>query len=322
MTKTVLVLGANGRFGRAAVQAFLNEGWNVRAATRNGEGQKAQGLSYVACDVAVARQVVEAAMGVDVIVHAVHPPYPKWAEIMPVHTANVITAGLASGATVMIPGNVYSFGKDTNEVLREDAAPCPSTRKGVIRVAMEQAFAKAAEKGLQTIILRGGDYIERRQTGNWFDSHITNKVHKGIFTYPGKMDVVHAWAYLPDMARAMAGLAAIRSQFPRFSSYGFEGYSLTGEQLMAAVAKASGRQLKLKYLPWPILRALALVSPLLREVCEMRYLWDTPHRIDGEPLRKVLPDFEPTSLLVAMDDALAHGKSDFGFDPERRMRSA
>lgn len=308
MTATVLILGANGRFGRAATLAFAHRGWDVRAASRTGDGEKLPHVTRIACDVSDGASVIAAAKGVDVIVHAVNPAYHKWVEQLPTLTANVIAAGLSSGAAVMIPGNVYAFGKDAPVVLREDSAPRPTTRKGALRVTMERAFAGAAESGLRTIILRGGDFIERTQTGNWFDSQIANKAHKGVFTYPGRMDAVHAWAYLPDMARAMAELAEIREDLPRFASIGFEGFSLTGAELKAAVALAVGRPLKLKSVPWGIMRIIALFSPLLREVIEMRYLWDTPHRLDGAALQAVLPDFQPTSLAGAMADALSQNE--------------
>ncbi len=305
MTGTVLILGANGRFGRAATRAFVQKGWNVRVATRTGEGPHLSGIRHLACDVNNRSDVVTAADGVDVIVHAAHPPFVQWATKMPEQTANVIAAGLSSGATVMIPGNVYGYGAHAPVVLDENTAPAPTTRKGVIRVDMERSFADAAESGLRTIILRGGDFIERKKTGNWFDSQIANKAHKGIFTYPGSMDAVHAWAYLPDMARAMVGLADICGTLPKFSSFGFEGYSLTGRELKAAVAVTVTRPLKLRSVPWGVLRLMGVFSPLMREVIEMRYLWDVPHRIDGTELRKTLPDFQPTPLSMAMRDALA-----------------
>ena len=250
--------------------------------------------------------VIAVAQGVDVIVHAVHPLYPDWTEVMPLHTANVIAAGLASGAKVMISGNVYTFGEHDKTYLNEAEAPAPTSKKGALRLMMERAFEAAAEQGLRTVILRGGDFIERENTGDWFAAHITGKVPKGAFTYPGPMDAVHAWAYLPDMARAMAELAAKRGTLSAYSSFGFEGYSLTGTELKAAVENAVGRKLKLKFFPWFLLRPLGVFSPLLREVIEMRYLWDTPHRVDGAALAAVLPDFNPTPLEVAMKQVLSN----------------
>lgn len=304
MTGTVLILGAKGRFGRAATQAFSAAGWQVRAATRAGDTPKSASITPVACDVMDREAVIAAAQGVDVIVHAVHPAYPDWAQMMPVHTANIIGAGLSSGATVMIVGNVYVFGEEAAEIYDEADEFAPTTRKGALRVDMEAAFEAAAAQGLRSIVLRGGDFIERHKSGNWFDTYMTNKLHKGVFTYPGRMDAVHAWAYLPDMARAMVALADTRSKLPAFSSFGFEGYSVTGEELKAAVARAVGRPLKSVSFPWGLMKVIGLFSPLVREVIEMRYLWDTPHRLDGGALARVLPDFVPTPLDRAMVEVL------------------
>lgn len=318
MAKTVLVLGANGRFGRAATQAFLIEGWRVRTATRSGAQAIEGGATAVKCDVMDRAAVVAAAQGADVIVHAVNPAYHHWAKMLPVLTGNIISAGLSSGATVMIPGNVYPFGAHAREMLTEQTPFAPTSRKGVLRVQMEGAFAQASRQGLRTVILRGGDFIERRQTGNWFDSHITNKVGKGRFTYPGRMDAVHAWAYLPDMARAMALLAARRHGFAPFATFGFEGYSLTGSQLCKAVERAVGRSLRPATMPWGAMRMMGVFSPLMREVLEMRYLWDTPHRIDGAPLQAILPEFQVTPVADALAEVLIAARADAGLAPHQR----
>ncbi|WP_299024290.1 NAD-dependent epimerase/dehydratase family protein [uncultured Sulfitobacter sp.] len=304
MTGTVLILGATGRFGRAATNAFANAGWQVIAASRAGGGAVPRGVKTIACDPTDKAAVVAAAQGMDVIVHTVNPPYHHWAKLMPNLTRNIIAAGLSSGATVMIPGNIYGYGEDASIILREEAARAPTTRKGALRVTMERAFEDAAAEGLRTIILRSGDYMERRNTGSWFESYIAKKASKGVFTYPGRMDAVHAWAYLPDVGRAMQQLARIRADLPAFTALGFEGYSLTGAELKAAVALAVGQPLKTAKMPWRLMRVLGLINPVVREVMEMRYLWNTPHRVDGTALRKLLPDYKDTPLSVAMQDAV------------------
>ena len=55
-------------------------------------------------------QVAGAARGMDVIVNALNPPYPRWTRDLPRLTGSVIAAARESGATVMIPGNVYNYG--------------------------------------------------------------------------------------------------------------------------------------------------------------------------------------------------------------------
>lgn len=305
MTGNIITLGAKGRFGRAAVDAFVASGWHVRAFARSWEGvAQSAGAQLIEGDAFDAAALARASQGCDVVVNALNPPYPQWTRDLPRLTANVIRAAKTSGATVMIPGNVYNYGERMPEILTENTPCLPTTRKGRLREVMEQAFAAAIDEGVRTIILRAGDFIEREKTGNWFDSYIAANVAKGRVLYPGPMDRMHAWAYLPDVARAMVGLAEKRAAFAPFESFGFPGHAVTGQNLVDAIERVSGRKLKVKGLSWPMIRLLGLAMPQMREVAEMSYLWRTPHAIDGSKLAATLPNLHGKTLEVAIADAL------------------
>jgi nucleoside-diphosphate-sugar epimerase len=305
MEQEVLVVGANGRIGRASVEAFLEAGWKVRAFVRSGSADRVRsGVTIFEGDAFDAQAVAASAEGVDVIVNALNPPYDRWASEVPRITESILHAAKASGATVILPGNVYNYGEGMPPVLREDTAHVPTTRKGVMREEMEEAYRKAATEGVRTIVVRAGEYIEEKETGNWFDSQISNKVHKGVVTYPGPLDRVHSWAFLPDVARAMVELAEIRATLDDFDTFGFAGFSVTGAELIEAMENAVGRTLKVKTIPWPIIRMIGVFNPLMREIVEMRYLWDLPHAVDGSKLARALPNFLPTELHPAIGDAL------------------
>ncbi len=307
MSGKVLILGAKGRFGRAAVTAFAAAGWRVRALARSWDGQAVPpGVTVVDGDAFDADTVTTAGTGCDVIVNALNPPYPRWSRDLPRLTASVIEAARKTGATVMIPGNVYNYGENMPERLCEETPHLPTSRKGRLRETMEAAFAQS---GVQTIIVRAGDFIEREKTGNWFDSQIAAKARQGRVLYPGPLDRVHAWAYLPDMARAMAALAGKRAGLGTFVTLGFPGFALTGSELVAAMEQTLGTSMKVRRLPWPLVRVLGLVMPQMREVAEMSYLWHVPHRIDGSKLATLLPDFQATPLEVAMADVLAEHRT-------------
>jgi len=265
ITQKVLILGANGRFGRAARNVFKAAGWQTTALVRPGKGQADRDTLEV--DAADAGALAKAAAGYDVIVNALNPPYDKWAKELPRLSETVIAAAQASGATLIVPGNVYNFGKEMPEVLDADTAQYANDGKGRLRVDTENTLRAAMD--IQVIILRGGDYIEAAKTGNWFDSFIADKVNKGVITYPGPLDSVHAWAYLPDMARAAAELARKRKDLPRFNDIPFAGYALTGSELIEAVEMALGRRLKVKSTPWTLLKSLGVFLPLVREVVAM-----------------------------------------------------
>jgi hypothetical protein len=53
---------------------------------------------------------------------------------------------------------------------------------------------------------------------------------------------------------------------------------------------------------------MALAAPfweLARELREMRYLSDLPHRLDDAPLRALLPDFRATSFAEVVASHIA-----------------
>lgn len=299
MTDKVLILGANGRFGRGAYRAFSDAGWDVTALVRPGKTHRGK---VIEADASNPVALSEAAKGFDVIVNALNPPYHKWAELLPVLTASVIAAARTSGATVLIPGNVYNYSTNPPTLLSAETPQTATNGKGALRVEMERSFRDAPN--IRTIILRGGDFIEAEKTGNWFDGQITNKIDKGIITYPGPTDQTHAWAYLPDMTRAAVQLCEIRETLPRFADIPFEGFALTGDELITAVEDAIDQKLKVKTVPWGIISAVGIFSPLIREVVAMRYLWNKPHRLDGTAMDVLLPDFKPTPLRVALQQAL------------------
>ena len=299
MQKKVVVLGATGRFGRAAISAFRDAGWTVRGFSRSiPEPRPAGAQEWMTGEAHDRDSVVKAAEGCDVIVNALNPPYPAWRRDLPVFTKNVIAAAWRSGATVMLPGNVYNYGAGMPSVLSEETPHRPTARKGRLREEMERSYAGCG--GIRTIVLRAGDFIDGRKTGNWLENYILADLQKGKIMYPGPLDRVHAWAYLPDMAAAMAGLAEKRDAFSDFEEFGFPGYALTGRELISAVEQVVGRSLKVKGMPWPLIRFAGLFNPLMREVAEMAYLWKVPHRVDGSKLALTLPELKTAPVNEVM----------------------
>ena len=283
MERTVLILGPTGRFGRHAVTAFQAAGWEVRKYDRKTDN------------------LWDAAWGASVIVNAWNPVYTDWQTDMPKLHADVREVASASGATVILPGNVYNFGADMPEVLNTDTAHTPTTLYGDLRAEMEQAYR---DEGVRTIILRAGDFIDTEASGNWFDMVITKGLSKQKISYPGCLDTAHAWAYLPDMARAAVMLAEKRRRLAQFEDVPFEGFTLSGSDLAAGLSQALDVPVSVSRMSWlPIVLARPfwkMAHPLLA----MRYLWSTPHRLDGTKMAQLLPEFRPTDLTEALRSAV------------------
>jgi len=279
MQQTVLILGASGRFGRHASQAFANAGWDVRRFDRAKDN------------------LWDAAWGADVIVNAWHMAPQDWAAQVPKLHAEVREVALASGATVIIPGNIYTFGDTMPEVLSADTPQLPSTEYGQVRKDMEAAYR---HDGVRTIILRAGDFLDDEPSGNWFDKVMTAKLAKGIFVYPGPTDINHAWAFLPDMARATVALAEKRHALSTFEDIPYPGLTLTGEEMRDILEKVTGQPLRTQRFPWLPIKLTAPFLHLSRYLTAMKYLWDQPHRLDGARLAELVPDHKDSSAVSAL----------------------
>ena len=207
------------------------------------------------------------------------------------------------GATFMLPGNVYNHGDTMPALLDEGTPERPSTDKGRIRCALEAEMAARAAQGLRSIVVRAGDFYGGGP-GSWFDLVIAKSLREDKLVYPGPLDVPHAWAYLPDLARCFVALAE-RVGLPAAARFHFPGHTLTGRELLAAIEQAAGRgPLRHAGFAWWALRALAWAVPMWREIVEMSYLWRVPHALDGRRLAQAIGPLPQTPLADAMRAAV------------------
>jgi len=306
MSKQALIIGANGRMGRAASKAFIEAGWRVRTLARRHLQFSAPDIEQRHGDATDAVIMRDAAKGMDVIVNAVNAPYGQWRTLIPALTESTIKAARSSGATLMLPGNVYGFGHDMPPILKRDTPTAPQGELAELRVWMEERYSAAQAEGVRSIVVRAGDFIEGRKSGNWFEDHIVRQLGSGRMSYPGPLDRAHAWAWLPDLARAMAAIADNRASLEAFAIIGFPGWTLTGQELQSQLSKLTNVDLRIGAIPWPMMRLMSVFSPTLRGVCAMRYLWHRPHQIDGSDLAALLPDFERTSPRDGLRMAIQH----------------
>ena len=304
----VMVLGANGRIGRAAVLAFAAAGWQVTAQLRRPpRAPLPAGVRRIDCDALDLNTLTEAARaagGVQVIVNALSPDHTEWARLLPPITAATIALAQATGATLMLPGNVYNYGNQLPPVLRDDTPFAATHPKATQRIALEQALADAAGgRGVRSIVIRAGDFLG--DTGTWIDLGVARGLAKGRFTLMGPADLPHAWAYLPDLAQVFVAVAERRASLAPHTAFNHAGWTLTGAELQVAFEAALGQPLRRTGFAWPLLRLATPFSPLLRGVFEMRYLWQRPHRLDDGRLRALLGTVPQTALGEVVRQCLA-----------------
>ena len=309
MSALTLILGGTGSFGRAVVQELLQRGQPARCLVRDLEKAsallgKAPGLELIQGDVQDLNRVVSAAEGCSTIVHAVNYPYPKWIPNMARATAHVVAAATSAKATILFPGTVYGLGEQTAAPLAEDAPNRPVGPKGALRVTLEDSLRHSTEEGSvpRVIVLRAGDYFGPTVRNGLVDPIFGNAAAgKAIQTF-GNLSVAHQWAYVPDVARAALDLLAIEGTLKPYEVFNFAGYVASPERdFLKQIAEQSGHaSLSIRVLPWSALKLAAMFNAVLRELMELRYLYDKSVILDGSKLRRTLPGFKETPIAEAI----------------------
>lgn len=304
--KTALVLGATGGIGGSIAAALLRHGWHVRGMARDVAGIRYPGqIDWIQGDAMQRADVMRAAEGAAVIVHAVNPPnYANWDKLVLPMIDNTIAAAKAAGARIVLPGTVYNYDPEKTPIVDADTPQNPKSRKGAVRVALEERLQRAAPE-VPSLILRAGDFFGPGARSSWFAQAMVAKgkpVRRIVNTARGGG---HSWAYLPDLAETFARLLDRPERLRPFERVQFEGlYDDTGMRMIDAIRRACGRQLPVYGFPWWAMRLLAPFGGFPREAAEIAPVWRHPMRFDNTRLIELIGPEPRTPLDDAMRAAL------------------
>ncbi len=288
-----LVIGATGGIGSEIALALMARGWRIRALNRApAKAAKASprlaGTEWVNGDAMRKADVVTAATGVSLVVHAANPPgYKNWAGTALPMLENSIAAAKAVGVRLLFPGTVYNFDATAHPLISETTPQQPRTRKGAIRVAMENRLAEASRDGVKVLIVRAGDFFGPLSGNNWFGQGLV-KPGKPLRSvcYPGTHNAGHAWAFLPDLAETFVRLVEREGDLGTFDVFHFAGHGFQhGVDIARATARVAGvPDAPVTRLPWFAIYLAAPFNETMREMLEMRYLWKQTLLLDNTKL--------------------------------------
>ncbi len=313
MVGTITILGATGGVGGAVARAVLARGWRVAALARDPERAAATwGLGpapdWLRGDAMERADVVRAAEGASIILHAVNPPgYRDWDRlVLPMIDNTIAAARAVGGARVVLPGTIYNYDPAAITVIDEATPQRPRGRKGTIRAELERRLAAAAPE-VPSLVVRAGDFFGPGAGQSWFAMAMAKRPLTRIVN-PGRAGTGHAWAYLPDLAEAIARLIELppgrlrSAEALQFSGF----YDAGGRGMVEAIRRASGiADLPEQRFPWWLMRLLAPFGGFPREVLELRPFWRNAVSLDGARLTELLGDVPQTDLDAAIASTLA-----------------
>ena len=313
--QTALVIGVTGSIGSEVAAVLVSRGWQVRALHRNPAAAAVtsalpQSVQWIKGDAMQLSDVLEAARGTTLIVHAANPPnYRNWRGLALPMLDNTIAAAKAVNARILLPATIYNFGEDAPQILTEDSPQNPSSRKGQVRVEMELKLQQASLYGVRSIIVRAGDFFGPGAGNSWLTRGMTSSspLQRSVF-YPGPANTGHSWAYLPDLAETMVRLVECERPMDAYEVVHFRGHWFErGVELAELVCRVRGTSLqRIKPFPWWLIKLASPFVGAFHEMLEMRYLWQVPLQLNNERLRALIGAEPHTPIDTALAATLGN----------------
>jgi nucleoside-diphosphate-sugar epimerase len=282
MSGRITIFGL-GPCGRATMTRLLAEGREVVVAQRHAPDDLPKGAQFVPCDALDRESVINATRGSDQIVVAIGFPYVGrvWREVWPKTLGNFVAACEATGARMVLIDNLYMYGPQTSPLVETmpltSYGAKPAARSAATRIWMEAAAAGRA----RVAALRAPDFYGPKVGLSWLGDTAIGAMGRGKAAFfIGSPNIPHDYAYVPDIARAATTLLDAPD-----SAFGQAWHvpcapTRTTREVLKIAADALGVRLRLLTLPESLLGAAGLFSPFMRELKEMRFIWDRPYRVN------------------------------------------
>ena len=287
--KKAIVLGATGNMGSVLVEELTNRGIHTIAFARTEAKLKnlAKRISnkhLLTCSVGDAfnsESIVTATSGVDIIYHSVNLPYPEWEKKLIPLTSSVLAATKALNAKLVFINNIYSYGRSTTAKVTEEHPRLAHTKKGRIRLQMEQMISHAHLNGTTSFIVRlpdfYGPYAENTMLHFTLQAIATGKKARFI----GGLDIPREFIYMPDAAKAVVDVSLHDHAYGQEWNIPGAGV-ITGREIIRIAEKAVGKQgISVGTIGKGILSLLGIFNRQMKEVVEMLYLTQTPVILSG-----------------------------------------
>ena len=269
------VIVGKGPVGTTTAEELLARGHQVRILSRSG-GRSTGAVEHRRVDAGDAAALALAARGAAALYNAVNPAYHRWPADWPPVAAALLVAAERTGAVLVTMSNLYGYGRPTGPMTPE--APLAATDvKGRVRIRMWQEALAAHESGrVRVTEARAADFVGPQVPAD--HSHLVRQlstIRKGRRAWViGDPDARRSWAYLPDVAATLATLGTDDRALGR-AWHVPNTAPRSQREALEDVATAMGvPPVPVSGIPWPVLRAVGVAVPVMREVVDIRHQWD------------------------------------------------
>jgi nucleoside-diphosphate-sugar epimerase len=275
------VIVGKGPVGMTTAEELVARGHEVRVLSRSG-GRSTATIEHRQVDATEADALTGAARGAAALYNAVNPAYHRWATDWPPVASALLAAAENTGAVLVTMSNLYGYGRPSGPMTPE--TPLAATDvKGRVRIRMWTDALAAHEAGRVRITeARAADFVGPQVSGD--HSHLVRQLpalRRGGRAYVvGDPDAPRSWAFMPDVAATLATLGTDERALGR-AWHVPSNPPRSQRQALDDLAAALGvPSVRVSGIPWPVLRAVGVVLPMMREVMAMRHQFDQAFVVD------------------------------------------
>ena len=273
-----VIVGA-GPVGTATARLLAERGELVRVVTRRGTGPEHAAIERIPADATDAARLSALAAGAVALYNCANPLYHRWLTDWPPLASALLAAAERSGSVLATVSNLYGYGPVDAPIT--PATPIAATHPKLrLRAEMWRDALTAHQAGrIRATEVRGSDYIEANSI---FSFALAAPLSAGKRAYvPAALDVLHSWTSIADVAKTLV-MVATREQAWGQAWLVPTNPALTVRELATRFAILRGLPApKLTTVPYAVLWAAGLFSPLMRELRATNYQWTRPFLLDS-----------------------------------------
>ena len=299
-----VVLGSGGIIGKGLANVLPGYTDKVRLVSRNPSALN-KNDELVKADLTDPGQTEKAVESADVayLVLGMEYKLDVWQRNWPKVMTNVINACKKFNTKLVFFDNVYLYGI-VDGWMTEQTPVNPSSKKGEVRAKIaEQLINEYKQGNLNAIIARAADFNGPTKT-TFLYPLVYEKIMNGKKAqWFLNAKVKHSLTYTSDAAKATALLGNTPEAYNRTWHLPSDKNATTGEEFIRMVEEVYGKNKGYSTLSRFMLGMVGLFVPVIREMNEMLYQYDSEYLFDSSEFENHF--FKATSVKQSIEETIS-----------------